>query len=255
MFEFAVLTDKGLKRRINQDAVKVNPECRLFVLSDGMGGHAAGEVASQLTVDTVEEFVALSLGTSEVTWPFGYDIQQPFAYNILGTAVRLANVKVRHEAEKKEIYAGMGATLVCLLLDDEGAFYTHVGDSRLYLLRQGRLKQLTQDHSIVQEQLRLGIISPEDVENHTYRHVVTRAIGSQELDFDVRKMETRPGDLFLICCDGLTDMIDDQGIEQVLRCEESLESRCRRLVEQANQAGGDDNISVILVHCESAISS
>ncbi|HSR51223.1 MAG TPA: Stp1/IreP family PP2C-type Ser/Thr phosphatase [Acidobacteriota bacterium] len=250
MFDFAARTDKGLKRRLNQDAVKVNAECGLFVLSDGMGGHAAGEVASQLTVDTVEEFVSLSLGTSEVTWPFGYDIKQPFAYNILGTAVRLANIKVRHEAEKKDLYAGMGATLVCLLVDESGVFYTHVGDSRIYLLRQGSFQQLTQDHSIVQEQLRMGLIDPEDVDTHAYRHVVTRAIGSQELDFDVQRLETQPEDIFMLCCDGLTDMIDDAGIEKILTSSENLDACCEALIEQANQAGGEDNISVILIRCQ-----
>ncbi|HSR68001.1 MAG TPA: Stp1/IreP family PP2C-type Ser/Thr phosphatase [Acidobacteriota bacterium] len=247
MTKYAALSDTGRKRSSNQDAWFADVERGLFLLADGMGGHAAGEVAAELTVRTFKEFASLVMEDREVTWPFGYDAQAGFEGNLLRTAARLANLKVCSAAEERSQHAGMGSTLVCLWLHQQEAFYCHVGDSRLYLYRKGELRQLTEDHSLVQEQMRAGLISASTARRHALRHVVTRAIGSQESfqpDVDRRPLQT--DDVFLLCSDGLNDRLEDPEIASLLD-EDDLEASCRRLVHAANKAGGEDNVTVVLV--------
>lgn len=247
MVKVAALSDKGRKRQHNQDAFLLNEQKNLFLLADGMGGHAAGGVASKLTLETIAEFVKLVSSPSAVTWPFGYDVQGSFQQNVLKTAARLANDRVCQEADRQQTYAGMGSTLVCVWLDGATAHHCHVGDSRLYLLRGGELSKITEDHSLVQEQLRLGLISPEEARTHTLKHVVTRAIGSREsFESEVGDFQLENGDLLMLCCDGLTDELRDEEILEIVDGVQDLDRACRNLVEAANQAGGEDNITVVL---------
>ncbi len=248
MLPSAALSDPGRKRQINEDYYLVNRRHDLFVLADGMGGHAAGEVASQLVAGTIEEFLLLVTDSAEITWPFGYSMRMPFEHNVLQTAVQLANSRVSDSAKRSEQYKGMGATVVVAWIRGNKAFYCHVGDSRIYLLRNGQLSQLTLDHSLVQEEISRGLITPEEAKTHRLRHVVTRAVGGGDsIEVSVQELELQVGDQLLLCSDGLTDRVKDSEICQILSTPGSPEQRCQELIDSANQSGGDDNITVVLL--------
>ncbi len=249
MIDSAALSDKGLKRGDNQDRYLVDGKRKLFLLADGMGGHKAGQVASQITLEAVEEFVSLATGDRQFTWPFGYDSQSSFRENVLLTALRLANLRVCQAAQQQEKWAGMGSTVIMLWLIKEGlASYAHVGDSRLYLLRDGELRQLTRDHSVVEEQIQAGLISAEQARAHNLRHVLTQAIGvHQPLNLEAGEVKVEPGDLFLLCSDGLSDQLEDGAIAGILDGDSDLDRACRELVDAANREGGEDNVTVVLV--------
>ena len=248
MIVSAAQTDKGLKRKTNQDFLSCNEDLGIYLLADGMGGHAAGSVASRLAVETIEDFVSLAQDTSELTWPYGYDIRTTFELNILRTALRLANAKVCQAAEQQERFAGMGSTVVAVLIVEGKAVYAHLGDSRLYLLRDRNLDQLTEDHSLVQEQLKSGIISPEQAQEHAFRNVVTRAIGVRDdSPIPIQEIDLQDQDLLMLACDGLTDLLNDGQLLGLLTQHDDLDKLCRNLVEAANQAGGLDNITVVLL--------
>jgi protein phosphatase len=217
-----------------------------------LGGHAAGAIAARLTVGTIDDFVGLVSASAEVSWPFGYSLQISFEQNVLRTAVLLANLKVCHAAEEREDYSGMGSTVVGLWARGDVAFWTHLGDSRVYHYREGELRQLSEDHSLVQEQLRRGIITADEAQNHSLKHVVTRAIGTRDrLEVQVQEQRLRPGDFYLLCCDGLTDRVGPEQIRTTLGETSDLQAKCQALVNAANEAGGDDNITVVLIHVSS----
>jgi PPM family protein phosphatase len=244
----SALTDAGRKREVNEDCYLFNPTHDLYLLSDGMGGHAAGEVASHLTVKTVDEFVALISQSHEVTWPFGYNVRLAYEHNVLKTAVMLSHSRVRQTASQTEQYVGMGATLVAVWVRGTRAYYCHVGDSRLYLFRGGHLRQLTADHTLVQEQVEGGLITAEQARVHPLRHVVTRAIGGRDpLEVNAEERELLNEDQLLLCSDGLTDRVSDEEICRTLGSPAAAEQVCRRLIDAANQAGGDDNVTVVLL--------
>ena len=251
MIRSAAISDQGLKRKTNQDSYRSDDQCQLYLVADGMGGHKAGEVASALAVDTVEDFVRVATAGQEFTWPFGYDSRSPFEHNVLTTAVRMANSKVFQAAEQQEKYAGMGSTLVLVWVRDRKAFYTHIGDSRIYLLKKNRLQQLTEDHSLVQEQLTLGIITKDQVKDHSLRHVVTRAIGINQLtEIEMGELDLAPEDTLILCTDGLTDRLEDNTLQEILQKDSDLQTACKILVDAANGAGGDDNVTVLLLRFE-----
>ena len=231
------LSDVGRRRETNEDAFLVEPGYDLYVVADGMGGYAAGEVASRIAVDSLKESLAGPRNG--------------------GTAVRLqdavqeANVKIcdsQAEANQHQ----MGTTLVAMLVEDERVIIGHVGDSRAYLFRDGGLRRLTSDHSWVNEQVKLGLLSDEAAQRHPMRNIVTRALGSRtEVAAEVREEGVRPGDVFLLCSDGLNTMLADQEIEGVLaRLGRDPEKACRELVSRANDRGGEDNTTVVVVTVE-----
>ena len=251
MIRSAAITDQGLKRKTNQDCHRSNDQNQLYLVADGMGGHKAGEVASALAVDTVEDFVRLATGIQEFTWPFGYDSRSLFEHNVLNTAVRLANSKVFQAAEQQEKFAGMGSTLLLVWVRGQKAFYTHIGDSRIYLLKKNRLQQLTEDHSLVQEQLALGIITRDQVRDHSLRHVVTRAVGiNQPTEIEIGELDLASEDTLVLCTDGLTDRLEDNTLQEILQKDSDLHTACQNLVDAANRAGGDDNITILLLRFE-----
>jgi len=248
MLPSAALTDPGRKRQINEDYYLVDGRHDLYVLADGMGGHAAGEVASQLAAGTIQEFILLVAESSENNWPFGYNERIPYEHNVLQTAVQLANSRVSRTAQQSEQYAGMGATVVVAWVRGSRAFFCHIGDSRIYLLRSGKLSQLTQDHSLVQEQVSRGVITPEEAKTHRLRHVVTRAVGGRDsVEVPVQEQELQAGDQLLLCSDGLTDCVSDGEICQILSRPDRQEQLCQELIDSANRAGGEDNITVVLL--------
>jgi len=246
---YQALTDVGRKRKGNEDSLFVNAEQNLFVVADGMGGHAAGEVASRIAVESINEFICLTSGDEEITWPFGLDENISYDGNRLKTAIRFANKKVLEATREKSEYEGMATTVAAVLVDDAAANLGHVGDSRVYLFRQGAISQLTSDHSWVNEQLLSGVISADQARSHPLRNVVTRALGGKadlQVEMQVHKIE--PGDILLICSDGLTTMLaDDEMAKVVQQAGDDLPKAAKALVAAANGRGGEDNITVLLL--------
>jgi protein phosphatase len=245
-------SDVGRKRKGNEDAVFLNDEQRLYVVADGMGGHAAGEVASRVAVDAIAEFVELTGGNQEITWPFGLDDTISYEGNRLKTAVRHANTRVIEATRESAEYEGMATTVAAVLVDGDIANLAHVGDSRIYLWNGEKVEQLTRDHSWVNEQIENGAISPEQARSHPLRNVVTRALGGRaDLVVDIQSRRMAPGDMLLICSDGLTTMVSDDSIARILRESEGDVARATTsLVNEANERGGEDNITVVLLKFE-----
>jgi len=228
------LTSIGKVRSSNQDAFGYRVEAGVFVVCDGMGGAAAGEVASQVTVDSVLK------GLAEV-----HSAKAP--RSVLEDVVVTANRTVHAKAKRDPKLHGMGTTLVVLVLSTDQAWIAHVGDSRCYRFRNGQLERLTKDHSLVDEQVRLGQLTQEEADSSPFRNVITRAIGTQEsVTADVSEFPLIPGDLFLLCSDGLTREVSDEQIAHLLEGNSDLEATCLALVEAANEAGGRDNITCLL---------
>ena len=245
-------SDVGRKRKGNEDALCLNDEQRLYVVADGMGGHAAGEVASRVAVDAIAEFVELTGGNQEITWPFGLDDTISYEGNRLKTAVRHANTRVIEATRESAEYEGMATTVAAVLVDGDIANLAHVGDSRIYLWNGEAIEQLTRDHSWVNEQIENGAISPEQARSHPLRNVVTRALGGRaDLVVDIQSRRMAPGDMLLLCSDGLTTMVPDDGIARILRESEGDVARATTaLVSEANERGGEDNITVVLLKFE-----
>jgi protein phosphatase len=242
------LTDVGRKRKHNEDAYLVDAERGLFVVADGMGGHAAGEVASRITVESMQEFIAASDDSTDSSWPFGHGNRASSGGNRLTAAVEKANEKVMRAVASRPELKGMGTTVVAALVEAERATLVHVGDSRAYLFRDGELRRLTDDHSWVQEQVNAGILSEDEAKSHPLKNVVTRALGgSPHVSVDLIEVPLRPGDRFLLCSDGLTGMVVDEEIHEFFLAEPVPEAAVRRLVELANERGGVDNITAIVI--------
>jgi len=249
---YQAVTDVGRKRKGNEDSLFVNAEQNLFVVADGMGGHAAGEVASRLAVDAINEFVCLTGDDEEITWPYGLDETISYDGNRLKTAIRFANRRVLEATKEKSEYEGMATTVAAVLVDGDFANLGHVGDSRIYLLRDAKITQLTTDHSWVNEQIVGGMISPDQARSHPLRNVVTRALGGKnDLQVDMKVHKIEPGDMLLLCSDGLTTMMADDEIARVVgEATGDVEKAARGLVASANARGGEDNITVVMLRFE-----
>ncbi|MBK9374692.1 MAG: Stp1/IreP family PP2C-type Ser/Thr phosphatase [Holophagales bacterium] len=246
------LTDVGRKRKHNEDAYLLDAERGLFVVADGMGGHAAGEVASRLTVESIQEFIAGTEDDHDNTWPFGYNNRYSVDGNRLSTAVERANEKVMRAVVNRPELKGMGTTVVAALFDEKRATLVHVGDSRAYLLRETELRRLTDDHSWVQEQVNAGILSEDEARSHPLKNVVTRALGGgAHVAVDLIEIPVGGGDRFLLCSDGLTGMVSDEEITNALASSRSLEEIVHGLIDLANDRGGVDNITAIVVEVKS----
>lgn len=244
------LTHAGMIREQNEDRIHLNHEDGLYLVADGMGGHAAGEIASDIAVQAVNEFIIHTRRDRELTWPYAYDETLSYDGNRLQTAIRLANNRIREAVEEKSEYQGMGSTMVSLLVNEDRTTIGSVGDSRVYRLRGGVLKLLTNDHSWVNEQMQEGMLTEEQARTHPFRNVVTRALGSDSaVEVDVRSGTAEAGDCFLLCSDGLSGMIEEEEIARLLAAaaDTGAEAACKTLVDAANQAGGKDNVSVIIV--------
>ena len=231
----AAVTDRGRKRPANEDAFGFSQEHGVYVVCDGMGGAAAGEIASSLAVAEMMRLLSPRAGAN----PAPIDAE---------VAVSAANQAIFMRAEHSPKLNGMGTTLVALLVNESHAWMVNVGDSRGYRLRNSRLEQITVDHSLVEEQIRMGHMSRLEALRSPLRNVITRALGTQSsITSDIFELEAEPGDLFLLCSDGLTRELSDPLIEAILRTDVSLNEMCKRLVARANQAGGSDNITCLLV--------
>ena len=241
MLDFHGETDVGKRRQLNEDAIYA--EGTLFVVCDGMGGHKAGEVASKLATDVIANFVKRSEEDPELTWPYGFDPRMSYEGNRLSTAIKLANRVVYRKAMSSDDYNGMGTTVVALLFaaGRPEMTYGHVGDSRLYLVRGDTITQLTRDDSWV------NLVSPGDTA--VMKNVLTKALGArEEVEFDVVARPLAPGDIALLCSDGLTNMLPDPDILDVVSASGGdMGAACRRLIAAANERGGRDNVSALLV--------
>lgn len=234
---FCGKTDIGLRRSNNEDAFIISPELGFCLAADGMGGAAAGELASKIFADTVLEIFADSTDQSEKE--ILYRVKKAFSF---------ANEKILDDATQNPNHEGMGCTAELLAFCGDGFALGHVGDSRTYRFRNGQLRQLTQDHTLVQEQIEEGLISSENIRNHPLRNVILRALGQErELALDLLRGKILPGDLFLLCSDGLTDMVQDDQIQEILSSDIDIHRKADKLVESAKAAGGKDNITVVLV--------
>jgi len=245
------ITDVGRKRDHNEDSLLVKDDLGLYVVADGMGGHAAGEVASAKAVEVIRDFVARCQEDDEFTWPYGIDSRLTDLENILVTGIKLANREVWRIAQEKQDHHGMGTTVASLHIRGLEAAVAHVGDSRVYRVSDGVLKPLTEDHSWVNEQLRRGIISEEEAKNHRWKNVITRALGNKEqIEVEVHTFQLKPGDMLMLCSDGLGagDEVDEKLINQVMMSHgERLHDLGRILISLANEAGGKDNITVVVL--------
>ena len=245
--ELHAAVDPGRARSNNEDAVAVDDAVSLAVLADGMGGYNAGEVASKMAT----EFVSSELGR----WLREASAQASDAEVRRATDICVdnANRAIFNAANSNPQYAGMGTTLVVALFRQSRLLVGHVGDSRAYRLRGGRLQQITRDHSLLQEQIDAGLITPEQAAFSANKNLVTRAVGVEDtVLLETHLHEVQPGDLYLLCSDGLSDMLSDASIAQTLQMHDSLPTMGRALVDAANEAGGKDNISLVLARASGA---
>lgn len=241
-------SDKGRVRDHNEDYVAEAPELGLVVLADGMGGHNAGEVASEIAVNTI-------LDSVRAGWQYRGEIKTGQAapeVELLRKSVEIAHSAIREKADTDPKCQGMGTTVVACLLHEDRLIVAHVGDSRLYRLRGGKLQQITQDHSLVEDLIAKGFYSREEARENVRRNILTRALGSGDsIIVDVLDEAAETGDTYLLCSDGLTEMVPDKDICLTLdKFSDSFEQVADRLISLANQNGGKDNVSVALVHVE-----
>ena len=246
-FEFFCATDTGRARNNNEDSVAADETSALIVLADGMGGYNAGEVASGMATSFIKTELGRWLAEASVN---ATDTEVRRAMDI---CVDNANRAIFNAANSNPQYAGMGTTLVVGVFREGRLLLGHVGDSRGYRLRGGRLAQITHDHSLLQEQLDAGLITVEQAAISANKNLVTRAVGVEDtVLLETHTHELMPGDIYLLCSDGLSDMLDDLTIEQLLAAEPLLDKASARLIDAANDAGGKDNISVILARVRGA---
>lgn len=241
-FQFAAHTDPGLMRENNEDFVSFDTDCRVAVLADGMGGYNAGEIASAMAVTFVKAELTrwLSIAAPRYTTT---EVRRA-----LEACVINANQSIYNAANANQQFRGMGTTLVAGVFDPKRVLLAHVGDSRCYVWRDSKLVRLTKDHSLLQEQLDAGLITPEQAKVATHKNLVTRALGVEEgVNVDLLEHHPVVGDVYLMCSDGLTDMVADEELAAIFTVHSGLEELASALILAANQAGGRDNISVILI--------
>lgn len=251
----AGITDVGCAREHNEDDFYLSEGSEaICIVADGMGGHSSGEVASALAIRAIIDYYRETI--PEADKRNGTDVESgessiDFDRERLAEALKMANRAVFEMASQNIALNGMGTTIVSAFFTSEGVYLGHVGDSRAYRYRGGKLEQLTLDHSLVNEYVQMGILAEEHIESFPYKNVITRACGlSEHVEIDLAFQDVEPGDLFLLCTDGLSDMVRDKDIQAIIEDEPDLEALAYRLVEQANANGGDDNITIILARAE-----
>lgn len=232
-------TDIGQKRQLNQDFVfsedsQVGKLPNLYIVADGMGGHNAGDFASKYTVETVVREIKNSIETK--------------TFRIIGKAIRVANELLRVKAREDVKLYGMGTTIVVATIENHQAQIANVGDSRLYIVGNDGIRQITRDHSLVEEMVRMGGMQPEVARNHPDKNIITRAVGARDsVEVDFFTEELNPGDIILMCSDGLSNMLSDEEINSIVSMDLPLEDKAQKLIDSANENGGKDNIAVVLI--------
>lgn len=245
----AGISDVGLQRDHNEDSFAILNEQELFIVADGMGGHRAGDVASRLATDAIVDFFKAT-ASDDVTWPFHFDARLSEEENRLLTGIRLANRQIVEQSVRARECHGMGTTVVGALFSSRKRkmFIGHVGDSRAYRVRKGEITQMTRDHSLVNDYLLAMPELTEEQRSELPKNVITRALGMQDqVTVDLQSDDVQPGDVYLLCSDGLSGMIEDDEILGVVSDQPDLDIACRRLIALANEHGGEDNITAVIV--------
>jgi serine/threonine protein phosphatase PrpC len=250
---WAIRTDPGLRRGTNEDSSCTRGDLGLFIVADGMGGHAAGEVASHLAVETIQTFIAETAGADKNrTWPFPFEPSISLEGNRLKAAFRLANRQIAKATADSADLRGMATTASAFLAGTRTACVGHIGDSRIYVLRNGTLAQVTDDHSWVEEQVRAGTMTATAARQHPWRNVVTRALsGGGDPEIDTVELTPTPGERFLLCSDGLSGVVPHDAIARMLGdAGASLDDICAHLIAAANEGGGPDNITALVLEVD-----
>lgn len=246
-------TDVGRKREHNEDSIYLPLEERLAIVADGMGGHASGEVASKLAVDTVVEHFKKTAELQSLTWPFKVDRDMRAEINRMTTSIMLANLEIHEQAAANPGQKGMGTTVDAIWFLDDAIIIGHVGDSRVYRMHDGELLQVTEDHSLINDYIKMKRVTAEEAENWPQKNVIVRALGMKDtVQVDIVTETPRKGDVYLLCSDGLTDMVANDQIGHVLRSTRDLDQAVDMLITAANEEGGVDNITVVLARLEPA---
>jgi len=246
------VSDAGRVRKTNEDSFVSDPDMRFFAVADGMGGHNAGEVASSMAIDTATSFIRRSSSGEDFSWPYGLDRSLSFDGNRLRTAIQLANRRVLRAAESSDAYGGMGTTFVALLVNGSQMAVGHVGDSRLYVLAGGALRQITSDDSWAATVLAQDPnLTPEELAKHPMRHVLTNVLGAREqMEVHLSEHRLTNGEVALLCSDGLHGALDDAAITEILQATPDVEQAAQALVSAALDRGSRDNVTALVVRYE-----
>jgi len=236
-----------MKRNHNEDNFAVLDDDHLYIVADGMGGHASGEVASQMAIDTLRDFFKATASDPEATWPYKMDKARGYEENRLITGVKLANLRIYEAAQRDAKLRGMGTTLVAILVVEDGVLIGHVGDSRVYRVREGKIEQLTEDHSLLNDYIKMKRLTEEEIANFPHKNVIVRALGMKDsVKVDTMLDGPKPGDVYMLCSDGLSGPVTDNEILAAITSTNDLKAAATRLIERANQNGGPDNITVVM---------
>src|SRR4051812_31618557 len=250
---FAGATNIGRKRDHNEDSISLPENERLCIVADGMGGDASGEVASRLAVELINDHFAETAKQQTLTWPYKVDRDLRTHVNRMVTGIMLANLEIWERSQREQRFKGMGTTCVALYFLDDSLIVGHVGDSRAYRQRGNELSQMTEDHSLINDYIRMKRVTVEEAENWPHKNVIVRALGMKEsVQVDIFTEVPRVGDTYMLCSDGLTGMLKDDQIQHILMSERDLDRAVDRLIQAANEEGGVDNISVVLARIEAA---
>ena len=245
--EVAGETNVGRKRTHNEDNFCILSDFGLYIVADGMGGHASGEVASKLAIETIKEFFEMTADDPERTWPYKMDKAKGYEENRLITAIKLANLRIFEHAQRDAKQRGMGTTIVTIFTVENGVYCAHVGDSRVYRVRGRKIEQITEDHSLLNDYIKMKHLTAEEIANFPHKNVIVRALGMKEtVKVDTRFDGPQAGDTYLLCSDGLCGPVSDDDILAIIVGSSDLKNASRRLIEKANENGGPDNITAVL---------
>ena len=246
--EVAGETNVGRKRNHNEDNFSIIEESGLYIVADGMGGHASGEVASKMAVDSLKEFFAATAQDPERTWPYKMDRSKGYEENRLITGIKLANLRIYETGQRELKKRNMGTTLVSIFAANDGVYVAHVGDSRVYRYRQAKLEQLTDDHSLLNDYIKMKRLTEEEIANFPHKNVIVRALGMKDtVKVDTRFEVPQANDTFILCSDGLSGPVTDQEIADIMAQYADIKTAASKLIERANENGGPDNVTAILV--------
>lgn len=245
-------TDVGMKRDHNEDSYLIREDLNLYVVADGMGGHAGGEMASSIAVKTVEEGVEAAKAIIDPNLNHDGPVERSPVAKLISDSVRKACSNIFKKAQERRELQGMGTTTISMIFHGRHAFIAHVGDSRAYLMRDGRILQLSEDHSLVNEQLRAGLITEAQAKQSRFKNIITRSVGFEEdVAVDIIAVEFKEGDCYLLCTDGLANLVKDDEIREITG-ENFLRHAPELLIDLANKRGGDDNVTVVLAYVDEA---
>ena len=244
-------TNVGVKRSRNEDNLLKMPEENLFAVADGMGGHSSGEVASQIAVEGIANFFKATRQDEDITWPYKMDKNRPYDENRFIMSVKLANLRIFEASQREARYRGMGTTIAGVNFIDGDALVAHVGDSRVYRIRNKQMTQLTEDHSLLNDYIKAKKLTPDEIANFPHKNVIVRALGMKETVLvDLSRHTLQAGDIFVSCSDGLSGMVTDEELLEVVNSTTDLQEAVTILINKANEAGGVDNITVVVTRID-----